>query len=267
MHLRKCKQALTRICVLGGQAKRDRSTRVAKPPAGPKRSAVGPPPARAVSTDVDDDFDDHSAEAEAEIGSWGDTHMEDRDAKKQLRKEKNRASAAASRARREAYTACLEEEVRHPMFLQFKKSRSRKVLMRSSGSKHLKGDLSLLSRGSLRLKGSSRLLAAGLNHKQLLHSTSSWEALLIICDCPSAGSKTQGGKELVGRPSECAGPCNANGSACQGTNTPLEYLMFYNLLSVKGSWQGFIDAIMGSFSVPIFFWTDLAPLFLQSLLF
>ncbi|EIE20024.1 hypothetical protein COCSUDRAFT_54523 [Coccomyxa subellipsoidea C-169] len=38
-------------------------------------------------------------------------HMEDRDAKKQLRKEKNRASAAASRARREAYTASLEEEV------------------------------------------------------------------------------------------------------------------------------------------------------------
>ncbi len=60
---------------------------------------------------MDEDGEDHSAEAET--GSWGDIHMEDRDAKKQLRKEKNRASAAASRARREAYTASLEEEVSH----------------------------------------------------------------------------------------------------------------------------------------------------------
>lgn len=110
-----CKHVITWISV--GQAKRDRSTRMAKPPAAPKRSAVGPPPARAVSTDAEDDFEDHSAEAE--IGLWGDTHMEDRDAKKQLRKEKNRASAAASRARREAYTASLEEEVSHFGFLCF----------------------------------------------------------------------------------------------------------------------------------------------------
>lgn len=92
------------------QAKRDRSVRATKPPVGPKRSAVGPPPARAVSTDVDEDMEDHSG-VEAEIGPWGDTYIDDREAKKQLRKEKNRASAAASRARREAYTASLEEEV------------------------------------------------------------------------------------------------------------------------------------------------------------
>lgn len=63
-----------------------------------------------MSTDVDEE-EEHSAEAET--GPWEDTHMEDREAKKQLRKEKNRASAAASRARREAYTASLEEEVCH----------------------------------------------------------------------------------------------------------------------------------------------------------
>lgn len=33
--------------------------------------------------------------------------------RKALRKEKNRASAAASRARREAYTASLEDQVAH----------------------------------------------------------------------------------------------------------------------------------------------------------
>ena len=43
--------------------------------------------------------------------------MDEREAKKQLRKEKNRASAAASRARREAYTASLEEEVRPHILL------------------------------------------------------------------------------------------------------------------------------------------------------
>ena len=94
--------------VLVTQAKRDRNFRAAKPPVGLKRSAVGPLPARAVSTDVDEE-EEHIAEAET--GPWEDTHMEDREAKKQLRKEKNRASAAASRARREAYTASLEEEV------------------------------------------------------------------------------------------------------------------------------------------------------------
>lgn len=38
--------------------------------------------------------------------------------KKALRKEKNRASAAASRARREAYTQSLEEEVPHVLLPQ-----------------------------------------------------------------------------------------------------------------------------------------------------
>ncbi|BDA51396.1 hypothetical protein COCOBI_18-2730 [Coccomyxa sp. Obi] len=94
---------------IASRAKRDRNFRAAKPPVGLKRPAVGPLPARAVSTDIDEETEEHSAEAET--GPWEDTHMEDREAKKQLRKEKNRASAAASRARREAYTASLEEEV------------------------------------------------------------------------------------------------------------------------------------------------------------
>lgn len=42
----------------------------------------------------------------------GGQHLDSQD-RKALRKAKNRASAAASRARREAYTASLEEEVVH----------------------------------------------------------------------------------------------------------------------------------------------------------
>ncbi|KAK9902646.1 hypothetical protein WJX75_001252 [Coccomyxa subellipsoidea] len=71
----------------------------------------GPPPTYKPAAALDRTTMQMDSQPFGEIGSWGDTHMEDRDAKKQLRKEKNRASAAASRARREAYTASLEEEV------------------------------------------------------------------------------------------------------------------------------------------------------------
>ena len=106
------------FCLSDGQGKRERGSVLERPPAGPKRSAVGVPPARAMSTEPDDDedSDDGSSRADRVQGTGGATaaagYIDEREAKKQLRKEKNRASAAASRARREAYTASLEEEVR-----------------------------------------------------------------------------------------------------------------------------------------------------------
>ena len=99
------------------QGKRERGSFPERPPAGPKRSAVGSAPARAASTEPDDDEDSDGGSSRADRGqsAGGPTaaagYTEEREAKKQLRKEKNRASAAASRARREAYTASLEEEV------------------------------------------------------------------------------------------------------------------------------------------------------------
>ena len=63
-----------------------------------------------------------SAEQNMSLSVWqGDVAMDsdaEAEGKKELRKAKNRASAAASRARREAYTASLEAEVtslRHPL--------------------------------------------------------------------------------------------------------------------------------------------------------
>ena len=97
------------------QGKRERCMAYQRPPVGPKRSAVGPPSPHDTCTVADDDDvedDSYSCEpGELPDAAAAANVTDEREAKKQVRKEKNRASAAASRARREAYTASLEEEV------------------------------------------------------------------------------------------------------------------------------------------------------------
>lgn len=87
-------------------------------PLGPKRTALGPLMARG---DRDDEYTSDVSRASDDSGGVAQPRgaagfLDDREAKRQLRKEKNRASAAASRARREAYTASLEEEVSRRLY-------------------------------------------------------------------------------------------------------------------------------------------------------
>jgi hypothetical protein len=104
-------------------------------PAGPKRSALGPLLARGDKydgyiSDLSRGSDDSGGMARPPSAAG---FLDEREAKRQLRKEKNRASAAASRARREAYTASLEEEVSRCLCPRLKLHRVRNLRVKMAG--------------------------------------------------------------------------------------------------------------------------------------
>ena len=195
----------------GAQGKRERSMAYQRPPTGPKRSAVvGPPALRgACTTDDDEDAEDDSYSCEAGERAAGGAagFLDEREAKKQVRKEKNRASAAASRARREAYTASLEEEVRSRAHCQCEPLEgqcgpSHQHVQHSGGTLIQTQRVSLRSRAAL--------------HIRCLH--------LLEASVVRAGGQAEAGPKLAGEAGQCSRRGCGHALAGQAATPPPEHL-------------------------------------------